>query len=1173
MRRLCVALLLLLHLCATSWARRGVAADPPRYRTAYACEGNHLRISCDEGHLVQLIRANYGRFSISICNEHGTLDWSVDCMSLRSFRVMQQSCDLKKGCTLPASTDVFGDPCPGTLKYLEAHYQCIPAELTTPSSARPSLLGASPAPPALAPLGPGVGDASRGTGGDLLPPMLGPVSEPSPSGSASAGGVGSDQQADNAAPRTPPPLPAVYQNPAEPGYDVDFRQHFGAGGPVTTTVSPADTAAMETVTLETSTALDLLSDYCQPVVARDIFWNWTRAGDVAVYPCPGGARGDARWQCGVNPVKWLSDRPDLSGCNSFWVGDLERRIQGSASVVNLGSELSQKTRVKSLYGGDLLHTTSIVQQLLSKMEDKLDQASESYQRQQVVEELMNSVVDFSSNLLEEHQRSAWGDLPPMEQRAAASSLLEGLERNAMLMVKSHSSSMNYSRLQSNIMVAVRVLKIQSVTDMTFPDPSVTRGTSWSDSGDSIYLPYKTLLESARNGVVKVAFFSYRKMEAILSASNPNAASSTMLNSTTRMVNSRVVAAALGRRRVLGLSQPVVVTLRHNQEENVSDPQCVFWDFSKRDWSERGCWVEASNQTHTVCACDHLTNFAVLMDVRAVQLSYSNEVALQVITYVGCFVSIVCLILTIITFQFFRSLESERTVIHKNLCVCLLVAEVVFVAGISQTAQRALCGVVAGLLHYFFLAAFLWMFFEGFQLYVMLIEVFDSEKSRLGWYYALAYGAPAVVVAVAAAIDPASYGTPRHCWLRADNYFILSFVGPVVAILLANLVFLSIAIYMMCQHSTLTSSVKNKEQSKMENMRIWIRSAAVLVVLLGLTWGFGLLYLNAESVVMAYLFTFLNSLQGLFIFVFHCLRNDKVRKEYKQLARQCPWLPSCLRRGKKCASSSSERPSFAHSNGTAHSAPSCGGGPHSLANQFWCPPKSLDSVVTQSSSMRSATLDRQSTRVPAMCQVLNTRTTPRPRDAILVLPRQGPVDCDGSVHGGEFGDCSVAECDVMGADPHPPPPYGHYRGSDSGSVYLDHIYETIDQDEPPMMAATPGFAMLGPGSDEECHSRSRSDASSHQSGSSLLGGCDRRPLIRHAFHHHPHHPPHQRPMPTDPVAAAMDCRLADPALVMAVFEGDRVKCRLQPTMMAAADGRLPPAAKHPCQPSAHLSTDC
>ncbi|XP_037527073.1 adhesion G protein-coupled receptor L1 isoform X2 [Rhipicephalus sanguineus] len=1042
-RRLCGALqLLLLQLCVAA-SRRG---DPPRYRTAYACEGSQLRISCDEGHLVQLIRANYGRFSISICNEHGTLDWSVDCMSPRSFRVMQQSCDVKKGCTLPASTDVFGDPCPGTLKYLEAHYQCIPAELTTASSAvRPT------------PLSPG----------DLLPPTL-----------------GSEQQADRVVPRTPPPLPAVYQRPADLS---------------TTTVVPTD--AVET---SSTAALELL--YCQPMVARDIFWNWTRAGDVAVYPCPGGSKGDARWQCGVNPVKWLSDRPDLSGCNSFWVGDLEQRISGGTSVVNLGSELSQKTRVKSLYGGDLLHMTSIVQQLLSKMEDELDHASDSYQRQQVVEELMNSVVDFSSNLLERHQGSAWADLPPMEQRAAASSLLEGLERNAMLMVKSHSTNLNYSRLQNNIMATVKVLSIQSVTDMTFPDPSIIRGTSWSDSGDSIYLPYKTLLESARNGVVKVAFFSYRQMESILSASNPTDAVS---NSTVRLVNSRVVAAALGRRRVLGLTQPVLITLKHSQEENVSDPQCVFWDFSKRDWSERGCWVDASNETHTVCACDHLTNFAVLMDVRSVQLTHSNELALQVITYAGCFVSIVCLVLTIITYQLFRVLESERMLIHKNLCVCLLVAEVVFVAGISQTAQRTLCGIVAGLLHYFFLAAFLWMFLEGFQLYVMLIEVFDSEKSRLGWYYTLAYGLPAVIVTVAAAIDPASYGTPQHCWLRADNYFILSFIGPVVAILLANLVFLSIAVYMMCRHSSLASSVKNKEQSKMVNFRIWIRSAAVLVVLLGLTWGFGLLYLNAESVAMAYLFTFLNSLQGLFIFVFHCLRNDKVRKEYKQLVEHWPWLPSCLRSEK-----SLERPSFTHSNGTAHSAPSCGGLPHSLESQFWCPPKNSDSVVAQSSSLRSTTLGgHPSTRMP-----LDTRTTPRARGAILVLPRQS--GCDGNeLH---------------------PPPYGHYRNPD---VYLDHIYETIDPDE------SPAHGFKGP--EEECHSRSRSDAS--QSGSSSLLGCDRRPLIRHAFH--------QRTEPATELASA------DPALVMAVFEGDRVKCRLQ-----LVDGR-PTMTKHPCQPSAHLSTDC
>lgn len=65
------------------------------------------------------------------------------------------------------------------------------------------------------------------------------------------------------------------------------------------------------------------------------------------------------------------------------------------------------------------------------------------------------------------------------------------------------------------------------------------------------------------GVVKVAFFSYRQMEAILSAPSPPGGDGVGANMT-RLVNSRVMAAALGRRRVLGLSQPVLVTLRHNK---------------------------------------------------------------------------------------------------------------------------------------------------------------------------------------------------------------------------------------------------------------------------------------------------------------------------------------------------------------------------------------------------------------------------------------------------------------------------------------------------------------------------------------------------------------------------------------------------------------------------------
>lgn len=59
-----------------------------RYETAYACEGKTLKIECKEGELIKLIRANYGRFSITICNDHGNTDWSVNCMSPKSLRVL-----------------------------------------------------------------------------------------------------------------------------------------------------------------------------------------------------------------------------------------------------------------------------------------------------------------------------------------------------------------------------------------------------------------------------------------------------------------------------------------------------------------------------------------------------------------------------------------------------------------------------------------------------------------------------------------------------------------------------------------------------------------------------------------------------------------------------------------------------------------------------------------------------------------------------------------------------------------------------------------------------------------------------------------------------------------------------------------------------------------------------
>ena len=46
-------------------------------------------------------------------------------------------CNQQTNCSILASTNVFGDPCPGTLKYLEAHYQCVPGMYRAHAIRRP----------------------------------------------------------------------------------------------------------------------------------------------------------------------------------------------------------------------------------------------------------------------------------------------------------------------------------------------------------------------------------------------------------------------------------------------------------------------------------------------------------------------------------------------------------------------------------------------------------------------------------------------------------------------------------------------------------------------------------------------------------------------------------------------------------------------------------------------------------------------------------------------------------------------------------------------------------------------------------------------------------------------------------------------------------------------------
>lgn len=77
----------------------------------------------------------------------------------------------------------------------------------------------------------------------------------------------------------------------------------------------------------------------------------------------------------------------------------------------------------------------------------------------------------------------------------------------------------------------------------------------------------------------------------------------------------------------------------------------------------------------------------------------HDLLLDFITWVGILLSLVCLLICIFTFCFFRGLQSDRNTIHKNLCISLFVAELLFLIGINRTDQpvrgKALSASVTG----------------------------------------------------------------------------------------------------------------------------------------------------------------------------------------------------------------------------------------------------------------------------------------------------------------------------------------------------------------------------------------------------------------------------------------------------------------------------------------------
>uniref|UniRef100_A0A4W5QW94 Adhesion G protein-coupled receptor L1a n=1 Tax=Hucho hucho TaxID=62062 RepID=A0A4W5QW94_9TELE len=513
---------------------------------------------------------------------------------------------------------------------------------------------------------------------------------------------------------------------------------------------------------------------CESRVARGVQWPSTQRGETVDRPCPKGSLGIASFQCLAAPVMWNPRGPDLSNCTSPWVNQVAQKIKSGENAANIAGELVNHTRGR-IHAGDVSSSVRLMEQLLDILDAQLqalrpgnkESAARNYnklqKRERTCRAYIQAVVQTVDNLLRTEALESWQDMNTTEQAHTATMLLDVLEKGAFLLANNMYGN-RFTDRAPNIDLEVHVLNTEmDLQDLSFPQNYVSDST--------IQLSASTIKQYSRNGQVKVVFVLYKNLGSFLSTENATVKMELEAAPGERglAVNSHVIAASINKEssRVF-LTEPVVFTLKHLQLENHYSPNCSFWNYSERSmtgqWSSQGCRLLDTNSTHTTCSCSHLTNFAVLMAHHQPDV---GPLILFVITWVGIVISLVCLAICISTFCFLRGLQTDRNTIHKNLCINLFIAELLFLIGIDKTQYHIACPIFAGLLHFFFLAAFSWMCLEGVQLYLLLVEVFESEYSRKKYYYLCGYCFPALVVGISAAID---YRTvPFHLQIERQDY--------------------------------------------------------------------------------------------------------------------------------------------------------------------------------------------------------------------------------------------------------------------------------------------------------------------------------------------------------------------------------------------------------------------
>ncbi|KAB1259993.1 Adhesion G protein-coupled receptor E2 [Camelus dromedarius] len=390
-------------------------------------------------------------------------------------------------------------------------------------------------------------------------------------------------------------------------------------------------------------------------------------------------------------------------------------------LLTLGSE-DQRTRAISF--PTWMAPLGIKSKTLSSFFNRVKVLSENF-KSSSVQNTIQDLIQEVDDMLETP-----GDLrtlPRSEQHFVASNLLFGLEDVLRGLSKAlHNGSLNFSS-SSGTELSLEVLE-EGNRNITLIQNQIKMMLTWD-----------TVHESNDSGPVVVGLVSTPGMGKLLEEV-PLALDEThkgLLQELPSILLSDVISAFISNNNTQNLSSPVTFVFQHLGWRLVQIHNCVFVDISV--FQHRVVTpVNTATGGGSCAGCDHLMGLGLSL----LCLSWwPSPPAVQAI-------------------------QNTSTSLHLQLSICLFLAHLLFLTAIDRTQIKVLCAIVAGALHYLYLAAFTWMLLEGLHLFLtarnLTVVNYSSVNRFMKWLmFPVGYGVPAVIVAISAASRPNLYGTPTR----------------------------------------------------------------------------------------------------------------------------------------------------------------------------------------------------------------------------------------------------------------------------------------------------------------------------------------------------------------------------------------------------------------------------